>query len=282
MVKSRWMSGRALALACAAATAGMVPGAEAADYLRGAYSGDTAPASAGVDWAGIYGGVHAGITSVQADHRSMARPLADSALASGGNHWRLLQETIKLKDTNKPSATYGGFVGVNWLWDDVVLGVEADYTRMSFKSTTNFGPYALYSDSGTERYGITSTSTSRAKVSDVMTLRGRLGWAAGMFMPYLTAGLAFANVDARATTSGTWYTQSLLTPPAYPTINGTFNGVAGRRGITYGAALGAGVDMQLLPGTFTRVEWQYVQLASGGQRPNISINTARVAGGIKF
>lgn len=282
MVKSRWMSGRALALACAAATAGMVPGAEAADYLRGAYSGDTAPASAGVDWAGVYGGVHAGITSVQADHRSLAGPLADSAMPNAGVHKTLLRETINFKDTNKAGVTYGGFVGINWVWDDVVLGVETDYTRTSFKSTSTFGPYSLYRDSGTDRYGVTSTSTSRAKVSDIMTLRGRLGWAAGMFMPYLTAGVAFANVDARATTSGTWYTQSLLVPAAYPTVNGTFNGVVGRRGITYGAALGAGVDMQLLPGTFTRVEWQYVQLASGGQRPNISINTARVAGGIKF
>lgn len=282
MVKSRWMSARVLAIVCGAAVAGMAPSAEAADYLRGAYSGDTEPRAAGVDWAGVYGGVHAGITSVQADHRSLASPLADSAMPSAGIHKTLLQETINFKDTNKAGVTYGGFVGINWLWDDVVLGVEADYTRASFKSTSSFGPYGLFRDSGTDRYSVTSTSTSRAKVSDLVTLRGRVGWAAGMFMPYLTAGVAFANVDSRATTSGTWSLESLLVPPAYPTLTGPFSGVVGRRGITYGGALGAGVDMQLLPGTFTRLEWQYIQLASGGQRPNISINTARVAGGVKF
>jgi hypothetical protein len=33
---------------------------------------------------------------------------------------------------------------------------------------------------------------------------------------------------------------------------------------------------------FVRAGWQYVQFASGGNRPEISINTARVAGAVKF
>ena len=44
----------------------------------------------------------------------------------------------------------------------------------------------------------------------------------------------------------------------------------------------AGVDMQFLPNTFVRAEWQYILLASGGSRPEIAINAARVAGGVKF
>lgn len=284
MVKSRWMSGRALAIACAAATAGIMPRAEAADYLRGAYSGDTAPRSAGVDWAGVYGGVHAGITSGQTDPRPFAQPLTDGALPQSSVLYGPVSALINLKETNKAATSYGGFAGINWLWDDVVLGVEMDYTRSSIKANSTFtGGITTRPTGTTDEYDVSVTATSRARISDWGTLRGRIGWAAGMFMPYLTAGVAFGNVDGRATLNGSWSRYDVSSPPARTFVSsGTFSSVVGRRGITYGAALGAGVDMQLLPGTFTRLEWQYIQLASGGQRPNISINSARVAGGIKF
>lgn len=284
MVKSRWMSGRALALACAAATTGMMPTAKAADYLRGAYSGDTAPASAGVDWAGVYGGVHAGITSGQTDPRPFAQPLADGALPQSSVLHDPVAGMINLKETNKAGVSYGGFAGINWLWDDVVLGVEMDYTRSSIKANSSATAALTTRPTGTtDEYDITTNTTSRARLTDWGTLRGRIGWAAGMFMPYLTAGIAFGNVDGRATLNGTWTRYDVSTPPARTFVSsGTFSSVVGRRGISYGGALGAGVDMQLLPGTFTRLEWQYIQLASGDRRPNISINTARVAAGVKF
>lgn len=269
-------------LALSLAGFGLAGKAEAADYLRGAYGGEqqSAPAS-GPDWAGVYGGVHAGYSVGQTDPRALSGPLADAALPNS-SITDLLRNTINLRESNRTGVSYGGFVGMNWLWDDVVLGIEADYTHSSIKANTTTGPYSLTRDVGTERWTVTSTSTSRAKLSDWATFRARVGWAAGMFMPYITAGLALGNVDSRATTFGTWTNTSLTVPPGHPPVNGSFSGVVGRRGITYGTAFGAGVDMQLLPGTFLRAEWQHIQLASGGQRPNISINTARVGGGVKF
>jgi opacity protein-like surface antigen len=110
-----------------------------------------------------------------------------------------------------------------------------------------------------------------------------VGWAAGFLMPYLTAGVAFGNLDSRATTAGTWQRIDVSAPPARTLLDsGNFSGVVGRRGITYGGVIGAGLDMQLLPNTFLRAEWQYIQFASGGERPDTSVNTARVAGGVKF
>ena len=50
----------------------------------------------------------------------------------------------------------------------------------------------------------------------------------------------------------------------------------------YGGAYGVGVDMQLFPNMFLRAEYQGVTFASGGKRPDVSISTARVGGGIKF
>lgn len=283
MTKSRFVSSSGMALALALAALGIGSKAQAADYLRGPYSGEQEPrANTGVDWAGFYGGIHAGITSGQTDPRAMASSLASAALP-GTVITSTVASMISFKETNKAGASYGGFVGINWLWDDVVLGIEADYTRSSIQAnSSSTQARTVRPPATTDEYDIVANSTSRARISDWGTIRGRVGYAAGMFMPYLTAGVAFGNLDSRATTSGTWNRYDVAILPRTFISSGNFSGVVGRRGITYGGALGAGVDMQIIPNTFLRAEWQYIQFASGGQRPDISINTARVAGGVKF
>jgi outer membrane immunogenic protein len=282
MSKSRNVAGGGIALVLALSASGPWARAEAADYLRGAYAGETAPqAAAGPDWAGFYGGAYFSAVSGQFDHTAFASPLAHAALPNS-NIEDLLRKTISLKTTNKMAFGIGGFVGINYLWDDVVMGFEADYTRSSLSGTATSGPYGLFRDEGTERWGVSSTTTTRGRVADWGTLRGRIGYASGLFMPYVTAGVALGNIDGRATTSGSWTNTSLLTPPAHATQSGSFEGTVGRRGVSYGAAMGAGIDMQLVPGTFLRTEYQHIQFAGGGKRPDISINTARVGGGMKF
>ncbi|MCZ8261070.1 MAG: outer membrane beta-barrel protein [Beijerinckiaceae bacterium] len=277
MSESRILSSTGMALMAAMITLATPSPASALDWLRGSFSGQHQ-----VDWSGVYGGVHAGITSGQTDARPLASPLAQNALPNS-SITDLLERTIFFKETNKQGMSYGAFVGMNWQWDDVVLGWEVDYSRSSIKSNSTTGPNGLLRTEGTNEWGVTSTSTSRGEIKDWGTIRGRIGYAMGMFMPYLTAGVAVGNLNSRATTSGDWERYDISALPARPLIaSSTFAGVVGRSGVTYGGALGAGVDMQILPGTFLRGEWQYVQFASGGKRPNVSINTARVAGGVKF
>lgn len=273
MLSSAW-------LAVMSALAPTMP-AHAFDFLRGSFSGQQQ-----VDWSGIYGGVHAGITSGQADPRAMAAPLAQNALPNS-----IITDTVRdmlvFKETNKLGTSYGAFIGMNWQWDDVVLGIETDYTRANLRTSSNVSNAMSVRPNGTtDEYAINTNASARTRITDWGTLRGRVGYAMGMFMPYLTAGVAFGNMSSNASVSGNWqrYDVSTGTPVAYPApfFAGSFTGAVGRRGITYGGALGAGVDVQLFPNTFLRGEWQYVQFASGGQRPNVSINTARVAGGVKF
>jgi outer membrane immunogenic protein len=278
MSKSRILSSTGFALATAVITLGMTPSAYALDWLRGSFAGTHQ-----VDWSGIYGGVHAGMSVAQSDSRALAAPLAQNALPNS-NITPVLRDTIHFKEVNKSATTFGGFVGMNWQWDDIVLGFETDYTRSNINSNTTSGPNELYRVIGTDEWGVSSVSIARSRVTDWGTVRGRIGYAVGVFLPYITAGLAVGNIDARASTSGEWDRVNRTDPARPVTIvaNAPFAGVVGRRGITYGGVVGAGVDMQLFPNTFLRGEWQHVQFASGGQRPNLSINTARVAGGVKF
>lgn len=281
MSKARILSSTGLTLLSAMMAIGTMGPASASDWLRGSFSGQHQ-----VDWSGFYGGAHAGITSGQTDPRDMAQPLVENALPNSVLT-DPVRNMINFKSTNKQGASYGGFVGMNWQWDDVVLGWEADYSHSNISANSNSSQARAIRPTGTtDEYAVTANATSRAKISDWATLRARIGYSMGIFMPYLTAGVAMGNVDGRATVSGSWqrYDVSTGVPVAYPSpfFSGSFNGVVGRRGVSYGGAVGAGVDMQFLPNTFLRTEWQYIQLASGGQRPAISINTARVAGGVKF
>ncbi len=257
-------------------------GAQAADYLRGAYAPEAEPKSSGVDWAGVYFGVHGGYTNAQVDPSGYKRRLAQDALPNS-TYTDLLEDTINLRKVNKTRSTFGAFAGYNYLWDDVVLGLEVDYTRGSVNASTQSGPYGLYRTAAGEEVSVVSSTTARARVRDWGTIRGRVGWAAGYFLPYLTAGVAIGNVDGRATVTGYWERRDVSTPPARPLIaTDTFTGTVGRRGITYGGVFGAGVDMAFFSNIFVRAEWQHIQFASGGNRPEVSINTARVAGGVKF
>lgn len=258
-------------------------GAKAADYLRGSYAGEAAPRAVAseVDWAGFYAGVHAGTSVNTADLRSMADPLANATLPNS-SLVGLMRNTIAFKEVTKMGPSFGGFVGINWLWDDVVLGLEADYTRSNTKTTSTSGPYGRLEVSGTDEWAITSTSQARATVSDRGTLRARAGWAAGMFMPFVTAGVAFGNVDSRATTSGEITRTDISNPPTRIDLGtGNISGRIGKRSMGFGSAVGAGIDMQIMPGMFLRAEYQNIQLkqASG---VDVTINTGRVAGGVKF
>lgn len=256
--------------------------AEAADYLRGAYAPDAVTKSEGIDWAGVYVGGYVGYTGAQVDPSRLRSRLAQEGLPNS-TFTSLLQSTINLRKIDKDRTSFGGFAGVNYLWDDVVLGIEVDYTRSALDGSTTAGPYGLSQTAGTEENGVSSTTTARARVHEWGTIRGRVGYAAGWFMPYITAGLALGNIDGRATVSGTWERIDVSSPPARPVIaSGSFNATIGRRGIAYGGAVGAGVDMALFSNVFLRAEWQYIQFGSSGLRPEVSLHTARVGGGVKF
>lgn len=284
MSKSTHASSIGIVLAAlAAVTASAGPG-KAADYLRGAYGGEMASAAAPVDWAGYYAGVHSGMTVAEVNSSKFSGPLADSALPNATIHGPLLRDSINFRAANVNAASYGAFVGFNALWDDVVLGIEADYSHSKINANRSTGPYGLIRTDGTIRYTVGNVvANSRGQINDWGTLRLRVGQAMGNFLPYMTIGLALGNVNSRATTSGTAATHDVSNPLTPVEISsGPFSGLVGRRGIAYGGAYGAGVDMQLFPGMFLRAEYQGAYFSGGDKRPDITLHTARVGGGVKF
>ncbi|CAN1512100.1 COG3637 Opacity protein and related surface antigens [Rhabdaerophilaceae bacterium] len=269
-----------------------VPVAHAADYLRGTYGGHSEPQkqSSGVDWAGVYAGGHGGLSATRSNYEGIGRTLGLNVLPNLAITDQI-PPLINLGSATKQGTTFGAFAGVNYLWDDVVLGLEVDYTRSSVASQStspSISRSLSAASTGTDVWSTTVSASARGEIKNWYTARARVGWAAGYFMPYLTAGLAFGQITTNGRADGSTSQYAVTADPvtARPvlTLRGSTSNTATTRynGLTFGGAVGAGVDMAFFSNVFLRAEWQYIQFASGGTRPEVVINTARVAGAVKF
>jgi outer membrane immunogenic protein len=134
-----------------------------------------APPDTAFNWNGFYVGMNAGYAW---GHSSWSDPAvgADSGKFHTGG------------------GLVGGQLGYNWQTGAVVLGIETDADWMSVKgSTAGLGGVCL-ADGG----GMCQTQQSW-----VGTTRGRLGYAFDRWLPYVTGGVAYGNIQAVQPTSTT-------------------------------------------------------------------------------
>lgn len=230
------------------ATLALLGPAMGADYLRGTIA-EPAPVAqeAGIDWAGVYFGGHAGYTSASLDLGNLNTALG---AAGFGN-----PPLSNLGNKTADHGLYGGFAGFNMLWDDVVLGVEVDYSRANL----------TWNRSGT---GGTISETVRTKLNDFGLVKLRAGWTLGRFLPFATVGLALGNID----------TDAVQYPIGFPN---TARARYSSSGVSYGFAVGLGADVAISSNLFLRGEWQYAHFSSA-RSADLSFNTARLGVGVKF
>lgn len=195
----------AMALAMLAPLVASLP-AEAADLGGGPRRSmkddyvEYSPPPPRFNWAGIYVGAHVGGAFGSSKHTDLA------GTTSGGF------------DTDGYIA--GGQIGFNLQSGALVYGLEADI-------------------SGTDISGGTFSATCPAGCSSQLdwigTIRARVGWDLGGYMPYLTGGFAYG--DASAST----------------------NGISANDTLT-GWTVGGGLEMKLTNNWTLRGEYLYVDL----------------------
>ena len=86
--------------------------------------------------------------------------------------------------------TVGGQLGVNWQWNNWVLGAEADISYANAKGSTTTVPPPFGFGCGT------AVPTCRTQLDWFGTVRGRVGRAFDRWLPYLTGGYAFGHLYA--------------------------------------------------------------------------------------
>ncbi|MDP2409801.1 MAG: outer membrane beta-barrel protein [Pseudolabrys sp.] len=201
--------------------------AQAADmpdetFLRGSYT--TERSTGEVRWDGIMLGGHVGYSNLSTD---------------------FFDRTVEVTTNSK---SYGGFIGYNIQLDELVLGFDVGYNRLSGMQTTADGLGGVLSSSLT--------------LTDYATFRGRAGYAFGQFLPYAFLGAAVGRMNYLNVRAGT-------------VTDSRDNAYSG------GFVAGLGLDVALMPNVFLRGEWEFVAFSTVGSTRS-SLNTGRVGVGLKF
>jgi outer membrane immunogenic protein len=146
----------------------------------------------------------------------------------------------------------GGTLGYNYQFGQVVAGLEGDIDWADINGTT------------------TTACPPGCKTTDnwLGTFRGRLGFAADRFMPFITGGLAFGDIQASAP------------------------GVAGVDNTNAGWTLGGGLEMSIVGNWTAKAEYLYVDLGhtncgtscgvAAGVTDNVSFRTSLVRAGVNY
>jgi opacity protein-like surface antigen len=240
---------------------GAASGAEAADlpFLRGSFTDGLTTSRA--YWQGYYVGGQISYGS------------ADSKLPSGVN--ADMQATflppvgqtynwLPLGQAHTLNGGYGVFAGYNSQWEDVVVGLEANYIHGGFRG---------YSSSTGNTYNpdlsIATTTYSNAVVknSDFGSLRIRAGYIMGCFLPYAYLGAGFGSQTIERSVSA-------VPGPQLPPWTAD-----SKTKLVYGYSAGLGVDVMLVGGLFARAEYEYQRVTSNIET---NINTVRLGVGYKF
>jgi len=258
------------------------------DVLRG--SQPVGPATF-TRWSGFYFGGQIGFSDANADFSRATAPLV---------HYSLRESTLENDDSvstwpvlgraGSDAVGYGGFVGYNSQWQDLVLGLEGNYTHTaSVAMAAVSAPISRMVTAGGNTYSVNLTGAGALEVTDYASLRARAGWALGNFLPYGFAGLALGrgNYNVTSQVSGQ---QNPSSPPIVPCntiiaptcVDYSFSNSNGQQGaLMYGFSVGGGLDWALTQNIFLRGEFEYVQFAPIASIM-ASILSARVGAGFKF
>ena len=152
---------------------------------------------------------------------------------------------------NTSGGLIGGTVGYNYQMNQVVLGVEGDIDWANISGTRNAA--------GVCAFGCTT------KDSWLATVRGRVGYAADRFMPYLTGGLALGDIKA------------------------SLPGFTGGSTTNAGWTIGGGIEFAIVGHWTAKAEYLYVDLGSfncglscGAVTQNVSFTTNLLRGGVNY
>lgn len=258
----------------AAVMFGAATGAQAADmpdFLRGTLPATSTPTR---NWDGWYVGGQVGQSWTNTDYGRTVVSMTNSLFRSTTLQDPTSQLTL-LGRVNGQSSGFGAFVGRNFQYDDVVLGVEANYKYLSSLATStaaSLGPIqvaqpALVLPPGaTAADAVTLNGSASLQVKDEMTFRGRAGWAICDFLPYIFGGLAVGRMDVERTVSSSvtrtinlangTSTSFLLPQFSQTSTDGRSNNFVA------GWTAGIGMEYMLWGNVFVRGEWEYVKFMS--------------------
>lgn len=297
-------------------TLGVVAPAQGADLDYGVLRGaDYEPEVQVIDWNGVYFGGHGGYTSTSLNQNNVfQKMLAEEFRVRDIESQFSVSSFLTAPSARVEGASYGAFAGFNYQFDEVVVGIEADYTRFNKAGQVSNGISRIMTTTGGMTEVVNLMGLSSTKIEDYGTIRARGGWAFGRFLPFVTAGLAIGRAAVTDTVavqnygynSQTYASNLTATVPAYvvrhdyasfnPAYPGNYSSPYGQVqtapnapytiGKTTiktvgGLALGGGLEFAVTENILVRGEYQYVQF-SDFDGHKVNLNTVRGGAAVKF
>jgi outer membrane immunogenic protein len=277
----------------AAVMFGATVGAHAADmpdFLRGSLPAGPVPTR---NWSGWYVGGQVDESWVNTDYSSSIVSMTNNLFRNTTLQGPASEFNV-LGRVNGQSSSFGGFVGRNYQFDDIVLGVEANYSYLNKLATSTSGslgpiqvaePGLVLPAGATAADGVTLNGSASLRLKDEMTFRGRAGWATGNFLPYMFGGLAVGRMDVTRTVSSSvtrtvnfadGTSSSFLLPQFELSQTNTKTDA-----FAYGWTAGLGLEYMLWDCVFLRGEWEYIKFVQI-QNTAVTENTVRAGIGYKF
>ena len=242
------------------------------------------------NWSGAYFGGQFGYSDGNVNFANATQPLVafslrELALESedGVSQWAVLGKT------GRDAIGFGGFAGYNMQFQDMILGVEVNYTHTSMNVTSSETPISRMTSAGGNTYDVTLQGSGTLNITDYVDLRARAGWIFDRFMPYGFAGLVLGRADYKLSTVA-FGQQNPSTPPTVPCnlaiapscVDFSFaNQASESNALLYGLSVGGGVDVAVTQNVFLRGEVGYIQFAPISHIV-AAITSARVGAAVKF
>src|SRR5262249_29169246 len=170
------------------------------------------------DWSGFYIGAEGGW---QGSRIGLSRDDSVGSLTYAPHH---------------NSGAVGGFAGVQSQFGQIVLGMEGGYLA-------GFGQASLGDTPSLSIFIPGGTGTAQAKMRNIWSIGGRIGWAEGNWMPYVTGGLCNCSFQFDAQDVG-------------------FNETERARANTVGGYIGGGIDWAVTTNWIVGVEYRHYAFGS--------------------
>ncbi len=279
---------------------GFAPRALAADLdiLRG--SEPVGPAFY-TNWSGFYAGGQYSYGNTNADFSGSTQPLIASSLIELALENDAMPSQWPLLGSGSTSGSgFGGFVGYNIQFQDLIIGFEGNYSHSPVTVQASETPILdRVVSAGGLQYTVNETGSASLAPKDFGTLRFRAGYVVNNFLPYGFVGLALGVADYQVTScvygqqdptgigapTGCGQAQAYTScaTAAHPNcVNYSVpNTMTKRDALLYGISAGGGIDYAFTQHIFARGEFDYVQFAPIAHIVASQLN-GRVGLGFKF
>jgi outer membrane immunogenic protein len=237
-------------------------------------------------WSGFYVGGDFSFNDGTSNFASATAPGVEFALQNTVVQQTFAPSQLSLLGNGAGNSFGGGaFLGYNTQWQDLVLGVEGNYTHTSVNTAAATSPSFLISRAFNPPAGnVSSISLSKAagslSLTDYGEARFRAGYVVGNFLPYAFVGMAVGMGSYSISTHVDLYCNNLGECVGFQP-NGLDVGSSQSNALLWGYTVGAGLDWMLTPNFFLRGEFDFDQFAPIS---NIQLNlvSGRLGGAFRF